>query len=97
MKKILLAAAIATAAVSAPAMACDDYMKHQLRQDAKISYKQAKDIARKIVGGDSYVTEIDFETKRGRAYYDVEVRAGAFKYDVYVDANTGKAHKKLDD
>lgn len=78
------------------AFADDDYAKQQTQQVAKVSYDKAQAIAISAVGG-GVVTDIDFELKLGRAYYEVEVVHNNTEYDLKIDANTGKViSKKID-
>lgn len=102
MKKTVLAAITAAsvaagASVATVAFADNDYAEYKAQQAAAVSYEAAKRTAVAAVGG-GYVTDIDFELKRGRAYYEVEVAYEHHDYEVKVDANTGAViSKKLDD
>lgn len=53
---------------------------------AKISAQKARTLATQRVGG-GVVTDID----RKRHYYEVDVRRGKVKYEVHVNAQTGRA------
>lgn len=98
MKNILLASIITLGAVTATtAYADNDYQEFQAQQAAKVSYDQAKKLAVQAVGGGTAVG-IDFELKRGRSYYEVEVMHGQYDYEVKIDANSGAViSKRLDD
>lgn len=97
MKLVILSLVLGLGAVSTAAMADDDYAERQAQQAAKISYDAAKNYAVQAVGG-GRATDIDFELKRGRSYYEVEVVHGQDDYEVKIDANTGAViSKKLDD
>lgn len=97
MKALLTSALLALSlGLSQTAVADDDYdyedrIEQQQRKAAKISVAKAKQIAAKAVGG--RVIDIDFDND-GRPHYDVEVLRGKTKYDVKVDANSGKVLSK---
>lgn len=96
LKTLALSALVATSTLTAvPAFADDDHAELAAQQVAKVSADQAKAIAIKAVGG-GVVVDIDFDTstRYKGGYYDVEVQNGATKYDIKVDANTGKVIKK---
>lgn len=97
MKTLLLSALVATTIIAPMnAFADDDRAEYQAQQVAKIGYDEAEAIAVSAVGG-GVVTDIDFELKRGRAYYEVEVVHNNTEYDLKIDANTGKViSKKID-
>lgn len=96
MKAVLLATLMGLGMASTVAMADDDHAERQAQQAAKVSYDAAKNYAVRAVGGGS-ATDIDFELKRGRSYYEVEVMHGQDDYEVKIDANTGAViSKKLD-
>lgn len=86
-------------AISVPALADDEHM-YQQNRDQYISHEKARDIAIEAVGGGTVeYGNVDFEynQKRG-AYFEVEVLGKDGKeYDVKVDAKTGKIlHKQQD-
>ncbi|MDO4222626.1 MAG: PepSY domain-containing protein [Acinetobacter sp.] len=80
LSQLFTAAALTTAIIASPAAFAN----------AQISAQQAASIAAKQVGGK--VTDVDYERRSvGASYYDVEVRkSNGQKYDVRVNAKTGK-------
>ncbi len=61
--------------------------------NAKISFDQAITNAVKAVGNGQAI-KVDFESKLGKTYYDVEVMNNYVQYDVKIDANTGAVLSK---
>lgn len=102
MKK-LFPAIFATLALmmSGVAIADDDYdddryeQRVQTKRVTKISVQKAKNTAIKAVGG-GRVTSIDYDDD-GRPHYDIDVVKKSVKYEVKIDARTGKVlRKKID-
>lgn len=99
IKTTVLSVLVALGALTAvPAFAesdSDDYAEMVAQQNAKISSAQAQKIAIEAVGG-GVVVDIDFDTspRYQDGYYEVEVQNGKTKYDVKIDAGTGKVIKK---
>jgi uncharacterized membrane protein YkoI len=60
----------------------------------------ATNIAKKAVGNDAKVEDVELERKNGKVYYEVDLQQGNRDWDVDVDAYTGKtirSHSELDD
>lgn len=96
IKPLVLSALVVAGTFSAtPAFADDDHAELVAQQAAKVSVKQAQAIAIQAVGG-GVVVEVDFDTsfKYKGGYYEVEVQKDLVKYDVKIDATTGKVIKK---
>lgn len=74
-------------AVSFSAFASDN----EAFEASKLSAIEAIDIATDKVAGQ--VTEVEFETKRDRAYYEVDVRVDDQKHEFKIDANSGEVFK----
>ncbi len=93
MKKIgILFSAILTALAVAvtPAAAAGKKGGYEHRQARYIGVAKAKQIAVKRIGG-GRVGDVDFERgRKGRGYYNIEVKRGGNEYDVLVDARTGR-------
>lgn len=98
MKNFVKSAVIAVSlfGLGSTAFAGDDYLEMQAQQKAKVSYDQAVANAVKAVGGGE-ATDVDFDVKFGKSYYEIEVAKGYSKYDVKVDANTGAILSKYID
>lgn len=100
MKHIWSILAIATAmTVSAPAMADNDARIYQQNKAQYITHAKAGEIAKAHVKGVA-VAEVEFDHSHFRgAHFDVDVIAEhGVKYEVVVDAKTGKVlHSEMDD
>ncbi|GAA0851195.1 PepSY domain-containing protein [Streptosporangium amethystogenes subsp. fukuiense] len=59
---------------------------------ADISARKAVQIAKKRVPG-ARVTKVEREWEHGQRAWKIELRKGAWEYDVYVSARTGKIIK----
>ncbi|MFI6451133.1 PepSY domain-containing protein [Streptosporangium amethystogenes] len=59
---------------------------------ADISSRKAVQIAKKRVPG-ARVTKVEREWEHGQRAWKIELRKGAWEYDVYVSARTGKIIK----
>lgn len=76
--------------VSAPAVADDDDRSYQaFANKSVISRQQASNIAKNWVKS-GRVVSIDYDIDDGVAVYEVDVLSGRTKYDVKVNAHTGK-------
>ena len=62
---------------------------------SKITAAQAVDKAVAKIGGQA--VEVNFDLKRGRSIYKVEVQNGGKEYDVYVDAASGEVVDSRED
>lgn len=80
----ILAVAMSVAAFTASAK--DD--KWQLIQALKVSPTQAVSIATAEAKGEAI--ELDLEFDDARAYYEIEIQGVANKYEIKVDADSGK-------
>lgn len=97
IKAVLFAAVFS--GLSAPALADGDHLHYEQNRAKYITHEKAAKIAVAHVGGGEAV-EVEFDRSRYKPdHFDVEVRAKDFrKYDVEVDAKTGKViSSKLDD
>ncbi|MEC0233483.1 PepSY domain-containing protein [Paenibacillus kribbensis] len=60
----------------------------------------AANIAKKAVGNDAQVEDVELERENGRVYYEVELQQGNKDWDIDVDAYTGetiRSHSELND
>lgn len=57
----------------------------------KIGFGKAEEIARDIIDGQ--MTDIELERENGKQYYDIEMYANGYEYDIEVDAITGEVLK----
>ncbi|ADM69275.1 hypothetical protein GMA19_01440 [Paenibacillus polymyxa E681] len=59
----------------------------------------AANIAKKAVGNNAQVEDVELERKNGKVYYEVDLQQGDKDWDIDVDAYTGKtirSHSELD-
>ncbi|MDO4697024.1 MAG: PepSY domain-containing protein [Neisseria sp.] len=97
MKKIVSAVLAASVfLVSAPAFADSDQRYYEQHRSHLITYEQAVQNAVAAVGG-GHANDVDFEYKRGRAFFEVEVHHEGEEWDVVVDAKSGKVLSKRRD
>lgn len=57
----------------------------------KIGFGKAEQIARDIIDGQ--MTDIELERDNGKQYYDIEMYANGYEYDIEVEAITGEVLK----
>ncbi|WP_026583904.1 PepSY domain-containing protein [Bacillus sp. J33] len=75
-------------AAAAGADSIDDRINSSKKQEELISLEEAKKIA--LSKADGQVESIEMERDNGQKYYDIDIEAGDLKYDIHVEAITGK-------
>ena len=65
-----------------------DMAEYSAMNQAKVSLTSAMQTASQSVNGK--VISAEFELKKGQSFYDIDVVKGNQKYEVSIDANTGK-------
>ena len=65
-----------------------DMAEYSAMKQAKVSLTSAMQTASQSVNGK--VISAEFELKKGQSFYDIDVVKGNQKYEVSIDANTGK-------
>lgn len=70
--------------------AASEFSKSRTSSNAMISIAEAKQIALAQVYGGGWVESVELERDDGKVYYEVEIEAKDWEYEIEVDAYTGK-------
>lgn len=89
MKRLIIAALLATAPVAAHAGA-KPYTGHELAKSAHVSLERAQSIALKVRPGKITDKELEKEAGGSGLRYSFDIVAGGKTYEVGVDAANGK-------